>query len=51
MTASRPPSEAEPRPPEVVGLADLVERIQAEEISRAPRPGRLRAADVLEVRP
>jgi hypothetical protein len=33
------------------GPDDWVRRIQLQELSRAPAPGRLRAADVLEVNP
>lgn len=37
--------------PELDGdLQDRLERIQAEELSRAPAPGRLRAADIIQVK-
>lgn len=50
MTASRSTPDALRSSEEGHDLADRVARIQAEEISRAPVPGRLRAADILEVR-
>lgn len=46
MTAHHPLKGA----PAELATADVLERIQAEELSTAPAPDRLRAADVLVVR-